>query len=359
VSSEQGFYKTMSNNIYMLILVMIFGSFVFADDTVELVTEGNKNFREGKYSQALKKYESAEKNIENEDAVILFNKGAAEFGIRRFDKAAQLFEKSSLLSKDKKLQALALYNMALSSYSESAKDKKLKPEERIKALGEISSLFRKSFQKDKRLKNAAANLEIVNNQISQIKKQLEEQNRQQQKQQQERKKMQDKAKEQLEKQKKLNKKTSQRKKEEKNKEKSEQKTSDLSEKQKELQKQSKETSDEMKSSPDKQQQSASEDMKKAEQHQKHAKEKLDKKDFKEAEKEQERAVSELEKAVEKLSEKEKKDGKEQQEKNQKGKGGQKKNSQPLDKKPEDSGDKSSFFPAAVSAADDSALQAAF
>ncbi|MHC4873140.1 MAG: DUF4175 family protein [Planctomycetota bacterium] len=327
----------MNKKYITLVLFFIIKSFVIADDTAELVAEGNKFYKEGKFSEALKKYESAEKNLEDADALILFNKGAAEFGIRRYDKAVTLFEKASLAAKDKELQSAALYNKAVSSFYASEKDKKIQGEEKIKQLGEIASLFRKSFQRDRKLKDAAANLEIVNNRIAAIKKQLEQQKQMQQQQQQQRKDMQDKAKDQLGKQKQLNKETEKREQSEKNKEKQDKNTKDLSEKQQDLQKKSKEMSDKMKSSQDPQQQSASENMKKAEQHQDKAKEKLDKKDFDGAKKEQEKAVKELENAVKKLSqgekqEGEKKQGQQNQSQQQEKQEGQKNNAQPLDKK---------------------------
>lgn len=329
----------LSRICLIIISVVISSTFVAADDVSDIVAEGNKCFKEGKFSEALKKYKAAEKNLEDEDGIILFNKGAAEFGIRRYEKAAKLFEKASLTAKDNKLQSAALYNMAVSLFYKSEKDKKVQGEEKIKQLSEISSLFRKAYQKDRKLKNSAANLEIVNNRISAIKKQLEQQKQKQKQQQQQRKKMQDKAKKQLDKQKQLNKDTEKRDRSEREKEKQNKKTDDLSKKQQNLQKKSQEMSNKMKSSQDPQQQSASENMKKAEQHQKSAKEKLDKKDFAGAKKEQKKAVKELEKAVKKLSEEKKKAGekkqnKEKQQPQNKKQDGQKNNAKPLDKKGE-------------------------
>lgn len=320
----------------IIITVVISGAFAAADDVSNIVAEGNQCFKEGKFSEALKKYKAAEKNLEDEDGIILFNKGAAEFGIRRYERAAALFKKASLTAKDKKLQSASLYNMAVSLFYKSEKEKKVQGEEKIKQLSEISSFFRKAYQKDRNLQDAAANLEIVNSRISALKKQLEQQ---QQKQKQQRKEMQDKAEKQLNKQKQLNKDTEKREQSEKEKEKQNKKTDDLSKKQQNLQKKSQEMSDKMKSSQDPQQQSASENIKKAEQQQQKAKEKLDKKDFSGAKKEQKQAVKELEKAVKKLSEKKKKAGekkqsKEKQSQQQQKQGSQKNNGQPLDKKEE-------------------------
>lgn len=78
------------------------------------VKRGNKAYKENKYAQALKDYNTA-REVLPDSPLVNFNLGTAQFKLKDYDKAAQSFEKS-LLADDKNLEAYGNYNLGNARY---------------------------------------------------------------------------------------------------------------------------------------------------------------------------------------------------------------------------------------------------
>lgn len=104
-----------------IFLVFLLGHFIFAgashsgaESFSGKMEEGNELYREKKYSQALEKFEEAEK-LKPEDTRGTFNKGASLYKLERWEEARDEFQKGAL-SEKRKLRAKSLYNLGNSQF---------------------------------------------------------------------------------------------------------------------------------------------------------------------------------------------------------------------------------------------------
>lgn len=84
----------------------------FLDPYADRVNDGNANYNDGKFSEAGKSYDEAERYLpsKRDAAELAFNKGDARFGAGDYDGAVE-FYKAALSSEKKDVQKKALFNM--------------------------------------------------------------------------------------------------------------------------------------------------------------------------------------------------------------------------------------------------------
>ena len=93
-----------------LIALVAFSFSAFAQKGNDLITEGNKLYEKGEYSEAEVRYRKAE--TEKGDAFISkFNLGDAMFKQQRYEEAAAAFGQLPALTEDKKQKAAAFHNL--------------------------------------------------------------------------------------------------------------------------------------------------------------------------------------------------------------------------------------------------------
>ena len=141
-----------------------------------------REYKAGKYEQALKEYEQLLKR-KSDDPRLHFNAGAAAYRNQQFEEAAKRFN-ATLASPDLKLQGLAYYNEgnALYHLGEQVPDPKKRTEAWEKALQDYQSTTKLNPQD----KDAKFNYEFVKRKLEELKQQQQQsqQNKSDQKQNQ-------------------------------------------------------------------------------------------------------------------------------------------------------------------------------
>lgn len=149
----------------------------FAASTSDLVAEGNRAYRGGKYDEALEAYEKASVDAP-ESPHIYFNKGASEYMKGDYKKAADLFEKAALKSKDLAFEARSQYNLGNSLFRENERQRDSDLQKSLKMLEKSIIHYQKAMKLDPSIKDAAHNIEIarltMKQVLDEIKKQQEE-----------------------------------------------------------------------------------------------------------------------------------------------------------------------------------------
>lgn len=149
----------------------------FAASGSDLVAEGNRAYRDGKYDEALEAYEKASVDVP-ESPRIYFNKGASEYMKGDYKKAADLFEKAALKTKDLAFEARSQYNLGNSLFRESERQRDSDLQKSLKMLEKSIIQYQKAMKLDPSIKDAAHNIEIarltMKQVLDEIKKQQEE-----------------------------------------------------------------------------------------------------------------------------------------------------------------------------------------
>ena len=126
----------MKHNSLRPVSIILFCIFIFTawiDPFNDKVSEGNRNYNDGKFNEALNSYREAEKYVPDDKkrSMLEFNKGNAEFKINNHESALGKY-RNSLNSGDPDVQKKALYN-AGTTYMKMGK-KKEAAENFIKAI---------------------------------------------------------------------------------------------------------------------------------------------------------------------------------------------------------------------------------
>lgn len=131
----------------ILLCICIFTAWI--DPFNDKVSEGNRNYNDGKFNEALNSYREAEKYVPDDKkrSMLEFNKGNAEFKINNHESALGKY-RNSLNSGDPDVQKKALYN-AGTTYMKMGKKK------------EAAENFIKALQIDPSYSKAKRNLEYL------------------------------------------------------------------------------------------------------------------------------------------------------------------------------------------------------
>lgn len=151
----------------MLILLMlfffcplIFPPALFAS-TAKIVREGNRLYEEGKYDEAVNKYNSAKAEApDNASGIINFNLGAALYKQGRYAEAVDAFT-NALSEADKKLEAKAVYNTANSKYRLGSSLANTDMESAAALYRESLDYYKRAIELDEENKDAKYNLDFV------------------------------------------------------------------------------------------------------------------------------------------------------------------------------------------------------
>ncbi len=140
-----------SDSLTKLLLIMALLSFITAwmDPFKDNVSKGNKEYSDGKFSDAMKSYKEAEKYAPDESKrrMLDFNKGNAEFRLNNNDSAIAGY-RNSINSGDPEIQKKALYNIG-TTYMKMGKKR------------EAAESFIKALQIDPSYDKAKKNLEYL------------------------------------------------------------------------------------------------------------------------------------------------------------------------------------------------------
>ena len=169
------------------------------------VKRGNLLYNEGKFEEALKKYEEALKDSPDLD-ITNFNLGAALYKTGSYQAAATHFEKS-LLTEDQSLEQKASYNSGGADYKYGISKEDTDLAGAVDLLKKSLRRYQRAIELGPEDKDAKHNYEFVKKELERLQKKLKQQPKEQQKKQkqdsqkQKEKEQQEKEKEQQEKEK--------------------------------------------------------------------------------------------------------------------------------------------------------------
>jgi len=152
------------------------------DKVKKEVKEGNLLYNEGKFEDALEKYEKA--YLDNPDSdIVNFNLGAGLYKNDEYEKALEHF-KRSLLTDDQELEQKANYNLANSEYKLGISRENEDLENAVKLLGESLRHYENSSELNPDDEDVSYNYEFVEKELKRLKEKLEQQKQEQQSQDQ-------------------------------------------------------------------------------------------------------------------------------------------------------------------------------
>lgn len=160
--------RRYSLSLFAIIIAALAAPTAFAETVAGSVREGNTLYREGKYEEALKKYETAQ--VESpDDERIMFNLGGAQYRLENYERALSEFMKA-VPAADRKMSAPSHYNAGNALY-------------RAGRLEDAVEQYLATIEIDPDDEDAKHNLEFVRREIDRRMQQQQERQRQQQEQQ--------------------------------------------------------------------------------------------------------------------------------------------------------------------------------
>jgi len=166
----------MKQYIVIAIILGVFCSTCEASQSKD-VKEGNRLYSEGKYEEALEKYN--EILIEDSETdIINFNAGAAFYKNEDYENATTQFRKA-LLGKDEALIQKAYYNLGNSLYNQGLNKEGEDAINAVKLLEESIGEYEKALNLDTEDEQVKKNHKFVSKELARIKKKLEQQKQQQ------------------------------------------------------------------------------------------------------------------------------------------------------------------------------------
>jgi len=133
---------------------------LFAASPSRLVKEGNRLYRKGKYTEALKRYDKAALALPQSPR-IYFNKGDAYLAKGELEQARKLLRQAAQKTVGVKLEARAKYNLGNLAFREAVKSENTAPREALSKLKKSIQLYRETLDLDPRDKDAKYNIEVA------------------------------------------------------------------------------------------------------------------------------------------------------------------------------------------------------
>jgi Ca-activated chloride channel family protein len=158
-----------SFRLLAIIIVALASTPAFAETVAGAVSEGNKLYRDGKYEDALRKYEAAQVESPDDERIML-NLGGAQYKLENYERALSEFVKATP-ARDKKIGANGHYNAGNALY-------------RAGKLEDAVDQYLKTIEIDPDDGDAKHNLEFVRREIQRRMEQQQERQEQQEQQKQ-------------------------------------------------------------------------------------------------------------------------------------------------------------------------------
>lgn len=166
----------------VLVLLAVLACGAKADSVRETIRQGNGLYIEGKYSDAINKYNDA--LVEQPQAVEpKFNKANSYYRMDDLGEALDLYQEVAAKSKDMSLVAKAKYNVGNCFFQRGAKQRDSDLQKAVEDMKTSITYWRQVLDLDPKNEKAARNIEVarmtIKDILDQIKKQQEEQKNQQ------------------------------------------------------------------------------------------------------------------------------------------------------------------------------------
>ena len=165
------------HRIIILILLIIPAQIVIAETVKELVSQGNKNYAEGNFNEAINEYDQA--LIDKPDALRpKFNKANSYYRLDDLGKAMDLYQEVAAKAKDMKLVTKAKYNTGNCYFQRGTKQRDSDLNKALDDMKTSISFWRQVLDIEPDNKKAAKNIEIARLTIKDIIDQLNKQKQQ-------------------------------------------------------------------------------------------------------------------------------------------------------------------------------------
>ena len=158
--------------IVFIFVLLFFSSPLWAASEGKSVQEGNKNFKNGQFDEAMKNYEEALQKSPESD-VGNFNAGAALYKQGRYQESVERTQKA-LLSENKEIQQKAQYNLGNAFYKWGISEEDKNISSAIKKVEQSLSHYEKALSMRKDDEDAQSNDEFVKKELERLKKKQQE-----------------------------------------------------------------------------------------------------------------------------------------------------------------------------------------
>lgn len=165
----------------MFALIMTATTGARADEpksAADWIAEGNAQYREGRYVDALEAYNEAEL-AKAPPATVAFNRGLAHYALGEPDKAAAEFG-DAMLGGDRELEARSRFNLGNCSYATALKQQQENPKAAIESLKRAISHYADTMEMLPGDEPTAENMQLAQSLIRQLQEQQQQQQQQQQ-----------------------------------------------------------------------------------------------------------------------------------------------------------------------------------
>ncbi|MFQ5454626.1 MAG: VWA domain-containing protein [Nitrospirota bacterium] len=161
---KRGFLKWIwGNRSFIWVLIVMSGLLItseaLAASTKKILNKANGLYREGKYGDAIKRYNEILSN-DPDSPIANFNAGAAYYKQGDYKKAEEFFLKA-LTTEDRELEVMANYNMGNSKYREAMLKKDKEPHEAADLLKESLDYYKRAIELNRDDKDAKFNHEFT------------------------------------------------------------------------------------------------------------------------------------------------------------------------------------------------------
>jgi Ca-activated chloride channel family protein len=172
--------KILTLYISLFICLLTFSSTALASPA-KAVSEGNKLYHQKKYDDAIKKYDEAKAESPDSD-IVNFNLGTALYKKGSYQEAVDAFTKAAE-TKDKKLEAKTIYNIANSKYKLGSLKDNTDPNSAAGLYRESLDYYNRTLELDKNDNDARYNHDFVERKLKALLEKLKKQPPQQKREQ--------------------------------------------------------------------------------------------------------------------------------------------------------------------------------
>ena len=156
--------------------VLLAGVFapLHAESARTLVGQGNQQYKEQRYKEALGSYEKAEK-AKPDSSHVLFNKGNALYMQGDYPRARDAYENAAVRSHDAEVEARSKFNQGNAAFRQGVTEAQMNPDQAIDSIGKGVRSYQDALKMNPKLDDARHNVEVARRFIQQLREEMKKQ----------------------------------------------------------------------------------------------------------------------------------------------------------------------------------------